>query len=73
MTYRKSIEVFHTGMVVAMVHQDGTDRCVGIESFTSMSGSNSKVKRLCEKAHAWADQRIRLCEEYERPKIGEGA
>ena len=50
-------------MVVAEVHLD--DRRVGLKFFCQLFSSNKGVARLLKKAHKWADDRIKICEEGE--------
>lgn len=64
MSYRKKVEVTQTGMVVATVRRhDGC--CVGLEFFSGVFNSNYAVEKRAKEAHAWADERIALCERQE--------
>jgi hypothetical protein len=59
--YRKQIQITFTGMVVAKVFFK-KDRPVGLQFYNSIFDSK---KRRFLKAHKWADQHIKLCEDYE--------
>ena len=64
---RKEIEVTSTGMVIArVISNDG--HVSGLEFFNGVFSSNKSVKRSCRRAHAWADERIKLVDKEETGK-----
>lgn len=72
MKYKKVINVQFDGDVIAEVHEveESKGRRVGLKRFTlgffAFTLSSSKaVEKNCIKAHAWADERIEVCEKYE--------
>jgi hypothetical protein len=75
--YRKQIEVTDTGMIVAQVFAEGGRR-VGLKfHHPSVFGFNdtvAKVEKACQKAHAWADAHMAMCERNEvmpKPKTAQ--
>ena len=62
MKYKKEIEMFYTGTVVANVRrEDGTS--AGHEYFQGFPFETDENKM--RRAHKWADNRIALLEKYE--------
>ena len=64
MEYTKMVNVGPTGMVTTWVHAE-CGRCVGMEFFKQVFSTNKAVKRSVKKAHIWADERIKICQEGE--------
>ena len=64
MKYKKEIEITSTGMVIAKV-VDEKGSAKGLEFFSQFISTNSSVERSCKKAHAWANERIAVCERQE--------
>lgn len=64
MKYTKLVKVTSTGMIQAEVcNSSGLTK--GIKFFTPFIYTNKAVERNCKKAHAWADERIKICERQE--------
>jgi len=65
MTYRKQIitEGRFGGARAEVYAADG--RCVGHRIFMPFFETNRTIEKALRKAHAWADERIRICQEHE--------